>query len=74
MYQVSQAYQTAETKAVKQFKIRGKCCGIDYTAADILKGSLTVSQQASAPTEITLGAVYIGQLTATLPQYADCTE
>lgn len=65
MYQVSQAYQTAETKAVKQFKIRGKCCGIDYTAADILKGSLTVSQQASAPTEITLGAVYIGQLTAT---------
>jgi len=65
MYNVSQAYQTAETKAVKQFKIRGKCCGIDYTAADILKGSLTVSQQASAPTEITLGAVYIGQLTAT---------
>jgi len=65
MYQVSQAYQTAETKAVKQFKIRGKCCGIDYTAADILKGSLTVSQQASSPTEITLGAVYIGQLTAT---------
>jgi hypothetical protein len=65
MYQVSQAYQTAETKAVKQFKVRGKCCGIDYTAADILKGSLTVSQQASSPTEITLGAVYIGQLTAT---------
>lgn len=65
MYNVSQAYQTAETKAVKQFKVRGKCCGIDYTAADILKGSLTVSQQASSPTEITLGAVYIGQLTAT---------
>ena len=65
MYQVSQAYQTAETKAVKQFKVRGKCCGHDYTAADILKGSLAISQQASAPTEITLGAVYIGQLTAT---------
>ena len=65
MYQVSQAYQTAETKAVKQFKVRGKCCGVDYTASDILKGSLTVSQQASSPTEITLGAVYIGQLTAT---------
>lgn len=65
MYQVSQAYQTAETKAVKQFKVRGKCCGIDYTAADILKGSLTISQQASSPTEITLGSVYIGQLTAT---------
>lgn len=65
MYQVSQAYQIAETKAVKQFKLRGKCCGIDYTAADILKGSLTVSQQASSPTEITLGAVYVGQLTAT---------
>jgi hypothetical protein len=65
VYNVSQAYQIAETKAVKQFKVRGKCCGIDYTAADILKGSLTVSQQASSPTEITLGAVYIGQLTAT---------
>lgn len=65
MYNVSQAYQTAETKAVKQFKVRGKCCGVNYTAADILKGSLTVSQQASSPTEITLGAVYIGQLTAT---------
>lgn len=65
MYNVSQAYQTAESKAVKQFKIKGKCCGKDYTAADILKGSLTVSQQASSPTEITLGAVYVGQLTAT---------
>lgn len=65
MYNVSSEYKTAEAKAVKQFKVRGKCCGHDYTAADILKGSLTISQQASAPTEITLGAVYIGQLTAT---------
>lgn len=65
MYNVSQAYQTAETKAVKQFKVRGKVCGKDYTADDILKGSLTVSQQASSPTEISLGAVYIGQLNAT---------
>ena len=65
MYNVSQAYQTAETKAVKQFKVRGTVCGKSYTADDILKGSLSVSQQASSPTEISLGAVYIGQLNAT---------
>lgn len=65
MYNVSQAYQTAETKAVKQFKVRGTVCGKSYTADDILKGSLTVSQQATSPTEITLGSVYIGQLNAT---------
>ena len=65
MYQVSQAYQLAETKAVKQFKVRGTVCGKSYTADDILKGSLTVSQQATSPTEITLGSVYIGQLNAT---------
>lgn len=65
MYNVSSEYKAAEARAVKQFKIRGKCCGQDYTASDILKGSLTISNQASAPTEITLGAVYIGQMTAT---------
>jgi len=65
MYQVSQAYQLAETKAVKQFKARGVVCGKNYTADDILKGSLTISQQATSPTEITLGSVYIGQLNAT---------
>ena len=65
MYQVSQAYQTAETKAVKQFKARGVVCGQNFTADDILKGSLTISQQATSPTEITLGSVYIGQLNAT---------
>ena len=65
MYSVSNDYITAESKAVKQFKLKGKCCGKDFTDEDILQGSLTVSQQASSPTEITLGAVYIGQLTAT---------
>ena len=65
MYSVSQAYQLAETKAVKQFKARGTVCGQNYTADDILKGSLTISQQATSPTEITLGSVYIGQLNAT---------
>lgn len=65
MYNVSQDYITAESKAVKQFKLRGKCCGKDFTDADILSGSFTVTNQCSSPSEITLGAVYIGQLTAT---------
>ena len=65
MYNVSQDYITAESKAVKQFKLRGKCCGKNFTDADILSGSFTVTNQCSSPSELTIGAVYIGQLTAT---------
>lgn len=65
MYNVSADYTTAESKAVKQFKIRGTCCGESFTDDDILSGSFSVTNQASSPTEITLGAVYIGQLSAT---------
>ena len=65
MYSVSNDYITAESKAVKQFKLRGKCCGKDFTDADILNGSFTVTNQCSSPSELTIGAVYIGQLTAT---------
>ena len=54
-----------ESKAVKQFKLKGKCCGKDFTDADILQGSFTVTNQCASPQEITIGAVYIGQLTAT---------
>ena len=74
MYTVSQAYQTAESRAVKQFKIKGKCCGKDYTDADILQGSFTVSNQCSSPSELTLGAVYIGQLSATFINSLDITR
>lgn len=65
MYSVSNDYITAESKAVKQFKIIGMCCGKDFTDADILSGSFTVSNQCSSPSELTLGAVFIGQLSAT---------
>ena len=74
MYTVSQAYQTAESRAVKQFKIKGKCCGKDYTDADILQGSFTVSNQCSSPSELTLGAVYVGQLSATFINSLDITR
>ena len=65
MYSVSNDYITAESKAVKQFKLKGKCCGKDFTDSDILQGSFTVTNQCASPQEITIGAVYIGQLTAT---------
>ena len=65
MYNVSNDYMTAESKAVKQFKLKGKCCGFDFTDADILSGSFSITEQCSSPSEITLGAVYIGQLSAT---------
>lgn len=65
MYNVSNDYITAESKAVKQFKLKGKCCGFDFTDADILSGSFSITEQCSSPSEITLGAVYIGQLSAT---------
>lgn len=65
MYSVSNYYITAESKAVKQFKLRGKCCGKDFTDADILSGSFSVSNQCSPPSELSLGSVYVGQLQAT---------
>lgn len=65
MYSVSNDYITAESKAVKQFRLRGKCCGKDFTDKDVLQGSFTVTNQCASPQEITIGAVYIGQLTAT---------
>ena len=74
MYAVSQDYQTAETKAVKQFKLKGKCCGKDFADADILSGSFSISNQCSSPSELTLGAVYIGQLSATFINSLDITR
>lgn len=65
MYSVSNDYITAESKAVKQFKLKGKCCGKDFTDAEILSGSFSVSNQCSPPSELSLGSVYVGQLQAT---------
>lgn len=65
MYEVSQKYITAMNKPV----IRSKLCLVldeeELTEADILAGSFSLSNQCTATSDITLGAVYIGELSVT---------
>lgn len=65
MYQVSQKYKEAIARPGQEYKLRGQVGDIQITDADILAGSLTITNQASASTDVNLGGIFIGQLEVT---------
>lgn len=70
MYEVSQKYITAMNKPV----IRSKLCLVldeeELTEADILAGSFSLSNQCTDTSDVTLGAVYIGEMNVTIMRSA----
>ena len=66
MYNVSQAYKTAMQAQVTTTRLTFTVNGVSYTEENILRGSFHISNQCTDTSDITLGAVYTGQLSATL--------
>lgn len=65
MYIGSQAFRTANARAIQKHRIRGTIDEIPFTGSNILGGSLTISNQCSEATDFKLGSARVGQMTAT---------
>ena len=65
MYHGSAAFELANTKDIQKQKIRGSIDNIPFTGANILGGSLTISNQISDQSDAKVGSVFIGKLTVT---------
>lgn len=68
MYAVSNAYKTAMAQPVHRFKISGMVGETAFTDANILKGSLTITNQFSSGNDFKVGSVVIGSLSCTFLQ------
>lgn len=66
MYAVSAAYRAAMNNAIQRHRISGTIDGVPFGMDDILRDSMTVSNQCSDSKDLTLGGVYIGVLKFTL--------
>lgn len=65
MYSVSNDFKNAIKAPAQQFALRGYIDSESFDQDDILKGSLTISNQCSSKDEIQIGSIYIGELNAT---------
>ena len=65
MYPVSEAYKEAMRHKVQRFRVRGKIGGTSFDDANILSGSLSITNQCSSSENIEIGQVYIGELNCT---------
>ena len=66
MYAVSQAYKYAMKQAVQKFRMTGTFGNFYFTDKNILKGSMSISNQCSDNTQISIGQVYTAELNVTL--------
>lgn len=68
MYTGTAAFQAANAKDIQKHRIRGTIDSVSFSAANILQGSLTISNQISDQTDAKIGSVYVGKLTCTFLQ------
>lgn len=66
MYAVSAAFQAAMKNQVQHSRVTFDLDGTSYGSENILAGSFRITNQCTDTADITLGAVYTGQLKATL--------
>ena len=65
MYIGSAEFQTANEQPIQKHKISGTIDGTAFDAANVLAGSVTITNQCSDNTDAKIGAVYIGCLKIT---------
>lgn len=65
MYHVSEAYKQAMSLSVQRRRIRGTVGDVNFTEANVLDGSMEITNQFTESSKIALGGVYIGQLRIT---------
>lgn len=65
MYSVSDQYKTAMKQPVQRFRMTGTAGDLSFSDENILSGSFHLTNQCSDDTNVTIGAVYIGELKVT---------
>lgn len=65
MYIGSNAFQTANGRAIQKHRIRGTIDNIPFTGANILTGSFSISNSCSDESDFSVGAVFVGQFSCT---------
>lgn len=65
MYVGTADFQTANANPIQKQRITGTVGSEPFTSADIMAGSLSISNQCSETTDYTLGGVFVGQLSVT---------
>lgn len=65
MYPVSELYKYTMRKPVQRRRLRGLLDEVPFTEDNILMGSLSVTNQMSEPSSVSIGGVYVGQLKVT---------
>ena len=65
MYSVSADYLTALSAPVKRFRLSGSVGSVSFTQANVVTGSLQITNKCSEGSEIKIGSVYTGQLKCT---------
>lgn len=62
MYNVSNAYKAALARPVHRYKLRGVIAGINFTEADVLQSSFSITNQCSKDGEVEIGGVYSAEM------------
>lgn len=65
MYDVSEKFKTASKNPVLCFDLRGYVGSVPFSQENILDGSFTITNQCSDDNNVSIGTVYIGELSAT---------
>lgn len=65
MYSVSNKYKAAIKKPVIQTRLKFNIDDTQYGESNVLQGSFRITNQCTATSDVTLGAVYMGELSAT---------
>ncbi len=65
MYNVSQAYKAALAAPVHRYKLRGTIRDIDFSEADVLQSSLTITNKCSNDGEVEIGGIYAAEMHVT---------
>ena len=65
MFNVSDKYKAAMKRPVQRFRITGQIGGIDFTDKDVLKDSMSLTNQCSGSENVQIGQVYTAELNIT---------
>jgi len=66
MYSISNNFKTAIKSPIIKYKLRGTIGSVAFDEDDVLKNSLSITNQCSGNDDVAIGSVYVGELNMTL--------
>ena len=70
MYDISDGFKIQMKKQAQYKRLRGKVGGIDFDQSNVLQGTFSITNQCSDSSNIQIGQVYVGELSATFRNLA----